>query len=223
VLLRAIQRSNTMSPEIKHILQLIALTSRRPNEVCNIEIEHIERWAHPDYTIINLPPPVMKAGLRYLVPVCPMAREVITAALFEHKRNAQMGRESKYLFPSVFSNEREDQPISPTSVAQAMQRLIENLNPEAEEDARVVTKLKQDRPTPYAFRRSVSNGLAQLGVTRENRKAVMAHAEDDVLAGHYEPYDRLKETRAALMIWEAHLTSVTIQPRCEQGELLPAR
>jgi integrase len=63
-------------------------------------------------------------------------------------------------------------------------------------------------PTPHDFRRSCATGLAALGVPREDRLAVLAHAQDDVHAAHYDRYDRLAERRRALVLWEAHVAEI---------------
>ncbi len=68
--------------------------------------------------------------------------------------------------------------------------------------------LKADPPTPHDFRRTVATGLAALGVSREDRKAVLAHVESDVHGVHYDKYERLKEKRAALELWEKQIEAL---------------
>jgi hypothetical protein len=50
--------------------------------------------------------------------------------------------------------------------------------------------------------------LAALDVPREDRLAVLAHAQDDVHGIHYDKYDRLAEKRRALELWEAHVADI---------------
>jgi hypothetical protein len=47
-----------------------------------------------------------------------------------------------------------------------------------------------------------------LGVPREDRLAVLAHAQDDVHAAHYDRHDRLPEKRRALEAWEVHVAEI---------------
>jgi integrase len=68
--------------------------------------------------------------------------------------------------------------------------------------------IKRPYPTPHDFRRTVATGLAALGVAREDRLAVLAHAQDDVHAAHYDRYDRLAEKRRALETWEVRITEI---------------
>jgi hypothetical protein len=53
--------------------------------------------------------------------------------------------------------------------------------------------------------------MAALGVPREDRLAVLAHAAGDVHGAHYDKYDRLKEKRAALEAWEQHLARALVE------------
>ena len=50
--------------------------------------------------------------------------------------------------------------------------------------------------------------MAKLGIPREDRRAVLAHVEDDVLGRHYDAYDRLPEKRRALAAWAAHVDAL---------------
>ena len=84
--------------------------------------------------------------------------------------------------------------IARHSMSQALRRIIPALDPTGE-DGDIVRRLQADPPTPHAFRRTCVSGMARLGIPREDRKAVVAHAESDVLAGHYDAYDRLREKR----------------------------
>jgi len=50
--------------------------------------------------------------------------------------------------------------------------------------------------------------MARLGIAREDRKAVLAHAEYDVHGRVYDRYERLREKRIALQVWERHVAQV---------------
>ena len=47
--------------------------------------------------------------------------------------------------------------------------------------------------------------MARLQIPREDRKAVLAHVESDVLGEHYDAHDRLDEKRIALDAWAHHV------------------
>jgi integrase len=102
-----------------------------------------------------------------------------------------------HVFPSAFADRG---PVARHSLSQGLRRIIEAL-PDR-------TIVKRPYPTPHDFRRTVATGLAALGVAREDRLAVLAHAQDDVHAQHYDRYGRLAEKRRALEAWEAHIGDI---------------
>jgi integrase len=222
-LLRAIQRTKHMTPAMKSVLRLIALTSRRPNEVCNLKFSYINDWDDPEQTTIVFPGSIMKAGLEYILPVTPEVRTLLEDVVNHHVKQKSLGRgESEWLFPTKFNEKLGDRPVSPNSVAQAMSRMIPRLVADGR-DAPTLASILADLPSPYAFRRTVPNGMSRLGVRRENTKAVMAHGEDDVLAAHYDAYERLDEKREALTLWGAEVTRLmTTEQRTGILRLVPA-
>jgi hypothetical protein len=54
----------------------------------------------------------------------------------------------------------------------------------------------------------VATAISALGVPREDRLAVLAHAETDTHGLHYDRYDRLAEKRRALMAWEGRVAEI---------------
>lgn len=79
-------------------------------------------------------------------------------------------------------------PVARHTLSQALRRVIKDL-PEA-------TIIRRPYPTPHDFRRFVATGLAALGVPREDRLAVLAHAQGDVLGKYCDKYDRLAAAAA---------------------------
>ncbi len=77
-----------------------------------------------------------------------------------------------------------------------------------EPDADAIASLQANPPTPHDFRRTVATGLAALGIPREDWLAVLAHAQSDVHGVHYDKYERMKEKRRALELWDAHVGQI---------------
>jgi integrase len=119
------------------------------------------------------------------------------------QRGAAPDGKPEFVFASKFS---ERARLARHSLSQALIRIIDDLD-EAGDDAETVARLKTDRPTPHDLRRTLATGLARLGIPRDDRLAVLAHAYGDV---HeiYDHYERLPQKRAALEIWERHLRKV---------------
>ncbi len=109
-----------------------------------------------------------------------------------------------HLFASAFADRG---PISRHTLSQSLRRLIRTLAPDGPDREAILT-LKTSPPTPHDFRRTVATGLAALGVPREDRLAVLAHAQGDVHGVHYDKYERLKEKRRALELWESHVGEI---------------
>jgi hypothetical protein len=79
-----------------------------------------------------------------------------------------------------------------------------------------------DRPTPHDLRRTVATRLAELGITKEDRDAVLNHTPRDVGKIHYDLYDREREKRQALDRW-AHALSAIREGRSTGAEIVLLR
>jgi integrase len=64
----------------------------------------------------------------------------------------------------------------------------------------MIAGLRSKPPTPHDLRRTCATQAA-LGVLREDRMAVLDHAQPGVHSKHYDHYERLAEKRAALAVW----------------------
>ena len=105
------------------------------------------------------------------------------------------------VFGSRFSNR---DTLARHSLSRALQRVIARLDRQDNAAASLANK----PPTPHDLRRTVATGLSKLGVPREDRMAVLAHVVGDIHGQVYDKYDRLKEKRAALVVWEGHIAAV---------------
>ena len=173
-------------------LRFLLLTGLRPGEVAGLEITEVVDLDAPARARLEIPASRMKGGRAHVVPLAPMMALDIIRRQLDRAIDGQT---------HVFASGVADRgPIARHTLSQALRRVIKALP-----DANVI---KRPYPTPHDFRRTVATGLAALGVPREDRLAVLAHAQDDVHAAHYDRYDRLAEKRTALEKWEANVAGI---------------
>src|SRR5258708_27577340 len=98
-----------------------------------------------------------------------MAQRTILSAL------ELTAEDDEYLFPSPSV---EDAPITAHALAVAMARFSEDLDPVAGKSWRA------DPPSPHDLRRTLATRLAELGVPKEDRDAVLNHTPRDVGKKH---------------------------------------
>jgi integrase len=175
-------------------LRFLLLTGLRPGEVAGVAIAELADVENGARARLDIPADRMKAGRAHIVPLAPMALAVVRAQL------EQVVDGQEHLFPSAFADRG---PIARHSLSQGLRRIIAGLPA-----SRATERLKSDPPTPHDFRRTLATGLAALGIPREDRLAVLAHAQGDVHAIHYDKYDRLAEKRRALEAWEGHVAAI---------------
>jgi integrase len=187
-----------ISESIAAALRLILLTGQRPGEAAGATIAELADIENGGRARLEIPADRMKGRRAHVVPLAPMALQIVR----EQLSRATLGQE--HVFPSHFE---ERGPIARHSMSQGLRRIIAGLRP-AEVDADTIAGLRANTPTPHDFRRTVATGLAALGVPREDRLAVLAHALSDVHGVHYDKYDRMNERRRALEIWEAHVAKI---------------
>ena len=172
-------------------LRFLVLTGLRPGEAAGATIAELGDVDNPARARLEIPAARMKGGKAHVVPLAPMAMAIVRQQL----DRAVEGQE--HLFPSAFADRG---PVARHSLSQGLRRIIVGLP-----DAKAI---QAPYPTPHDFRRTVATGLSALGVPREDRLAVLAHAQDDVHGIHYDKYDRLAEKRVALEKWEAHVADI---------------
>jgi len=203
VMWRAIEKAK-LAPGLLGAFQALILTGQRANEIAGLALAEIYHLDDERQARVEFPAERMKARRPHILPLSPPVIAIIREQLDRQAEDARLtGRNSlpDHIFESRFYDRTR---IARHSLSQAMRRIIDGLD-ESGGDAAVVKRLKADRPTPHAFRRSLVTGLARLGVSREDRKAVVAHAEDDVLEQSYDSFDRLPQKRIALILWADHV------------------
>jgi integrase len=207
--------SASTSPDIAAALRLIILVGARPGEVAGMMRDEILDLAKPTQARWEIPAPRTKARRAHVVPLNSMALDLLTAVL----RRREADGDGKSVFSSRFASRTT---LARHSLSRGLQRVIERL-PAKRKDVEVIRALRANPPTPHDFRRSVATGLARLGVSREDRLAVLGHAAADVHGKHYDRYDRLPQKRAALKRWEAHLRAVIGGERCDESVIVALR
>lgn len=184
---------------ISAALRFLILTGLRPGEVAGVEIAEVRDIEDPSQARLEVSAARMKGRRAHIVPLATMARAIVREQL------ARRCEGQAHLFPSHFADRGG---IARHSLSQGLGRIIASLSAVEEADAEAIASLRANPPTPHDFRRTVATGLAALGVPREDRLAVLAHAQADVHGVHYDRYGRLKEKRKALELWEAYVAEI---------------
>ena len=70
---------------------------------------------------------------------------------------------------------------------------------------------RADPPSPHDLRRTFATRLSSLGVSKEDRDALLNHIRADVGSKHYDLYERAKEKRVALNQW-AEVLEAMVNP-----------
>jgi len=175
-------------------LKLALSTGLRAGEVAGLHRGELVDLENPDQAAILIPAARIKNKRDFLVPLSPLARQLVLQA-------QELAGDSAFLFPSRYGKAAG---IDPHALATAMARFAAGLA----DDAPGAATWKANPPTPHDLRRSCATRLAALGVAREDRLAVLNHKEGDVHAAHYDRYERAREKRAALSLWAAALVAV---------------
>lgn len=176
-------------------LRLELLTATRPGEVAGLSLSELQNLDDPSKAMWVLPKERSKNGRAHLVPLSPLAVDTIKEALKLVEKGDQ------FLFPSP-SKERD--AITSHALSVAMARFAKELN-KALPGAKT---WKAEAPTPHDLRRTAATRLSELGISKEDRDAVMNHTRSDVGSKHYDLYDRAKEKRIALNVLAATITTV---------------
>jgi integrase len=191
-----------ISATVAEALRFVLLTGLRPGEVAGAAISELADVECAARARLEIPAARMKGRRPHVTPMAPMALAIV----WEQLSRATVGQE--YVFPSAFADRG---PIARHSLSQGLKRVIVGLQPTGA-DAGAVKSLKGNPPTPHDLRRTCATGLAALGIAREDRLAILAHAQGDVHAAHYDRYDRLAEKRRALELWEARVAEIIEPP-----------
>ena len=134
----------------------------------------------PQHSRLELAAARIKGRRGHVVPLAPLALGIVRAAL-ERRR---VDGDGVAVFASKFYSR---DALARHSLSQAIRRLISD--PRLDGHDNVLQGLRENPPTPHDFRRTCATGMSQLGIAREDRKAVLGHAENDVHGVHYDKYE----------------------------------
>jgi integrase len=124
-----------------------------------------------------------------------MARAALHSAL------ELIGDDEKFLFPSRW---KAKEPITAHALAVAMRRFSDRL----EIKSAAAKTWRAELPSPHDLRRTFATRLSSLGISKEDRDALLNHVRSDVGSKHYDLYERAKEKRAALNQWAKVLEAI---------------
>jgi integrase len=181
-----------VSQRVGLALRLVLLTGCRPGEVTGIARAELEKVTERGRARWILPAARSKNGRAHLVSLSEPARRTVLAAL------ELTSDDEPHLFPS---RAVKGAPITAHALSVAMARFAD-ANPKAAKSWRA------EPPSPHDLRRTVATRLAELGIAKEDRDAVLNHTPRDVGKKHYDLYDREREKRRALELWARALSAI---------------
>ena len=191
-------------------LRLLLVTGQRPGQVAAMERGELHDLDDRGGAAWHIPvakrkdPRGAKRG-PHVVPLSPLAGKIIGGCLD--------ARASDDLSPAVFLSRRSGAAIERNSFSQAMRRLVARLDAQRlAADPSTIASLQARPPSPHDLRRTCATQMAALGISREDRMAVLDHSQPGVHSKHYDHYERLAEKRAALEAWERRLREILAAP-----------
>ena len=184
------QAENRLGDSTRYALQLILVTGQRPGEVCQISDDQIEDL--DGQMIWTIPATVHKSGSAHVVPLSPLALEIIDRAREIRHQGSGSNR------PQIFPSPRTAGSIRPDTISQRVQRSSD--------------VLAMPRFTPHDLRRTAATNITSkvLEGTQQSKRFVVArvlgHADQEVTS-IYDRYAYLPEKITALDGWSNRLTS----------------
>jgi integrase len=181
-------------------LRLALLTGARVSEIAGLCRAELERLGQPSRAAWIIPGNRTKNGRDHLIPLVPLARDVVLELL------AGLEPSAEFLLPT--RSRRRQGPLRGNSLTQAM----DNFGRRLAGDAIVVRAWRAEPPTPHDLRRTVETRLAELRIPKEIRDRVLNHAPGDVGSKHYNLHDYADEKRDALGRWASVVNSIVAGP-----------
>ena len=165
VLWRAVENAGLNSGTVA-AFQVLALLGQRPGEIVGMRRSELVNLDKPGVARWEIPAERMKGRRPHVVPLPERARLIIV------EQAGWSDRLADYVFASKFAHKER---LARHSLSQALRRVIAGLVAD-DTNAAIVAQLQSEPPTPHDLRRTLATRLAELGIPREDRLAVLAHA-----------------------------------------------
>lgn len=185
-----------VSKPVRLALKLILVTAQRPGEIAGASL------AEFDGAIWTIPPERSKNGKAHVVPLSPLALDLI-AQLHEATAPKKDRERSPFLLPSVHVVHKAGEPLSVRALSRALRNCIDDDD-----------QLFGFEPfTPHDLRRTAASHMTALGIDRLHVSKVLNHTDDGVTGKVYDQHDYLPEKKRALTVWADHLAAVVAGKR----------
>ena len=177
-------------------LRLALLTGCRVSEITGMSRAELHDIGSPANAAWLIPGTRTKNKRDHLVPLAPLAREVVLELL------ATIEPGEQYLFPT--RSRQRSGAVRGNTLSQFMSYFARRTT--GDDDA--AKSWRADPPSPHDLRRTMETRLSALGVAKEVRDRVLNHVQGDVGSKHYNLHQFVGEKRAALMRFESALTTI---------------
>lgn len=169
---RALDGDVGMLDDMKTALRLLIVTGQRVETVLLAPFAEFDL----ERAIWDVPPGRMKKKRAHVVPLHPLAIEIVAEQRRRHR--------GEWLFPSPDGSG----PMNPNSVSRAV--------------ARFCGRRPFEKFVPRDLRRTWKSRAGEIGIGKADRDRLQAHATGaDVSSKHYDRYDYLAEKQAAMQRW----------------------
>ena len=136
---------------------------------------------------------------------------IVTDLVKRAEESVGTNSSARFLLPSPADAKG---PIDGHALSVAMIRFGNALKEEAEsgnitvDDNRAIGSWVADRPSAHDLRRTLATRLAGAGIPAEDISACLNHTRAGVTARHYDLYDRAREKRKALELWDRQVARI---------------
>nr|WP_223217310.1 site-specific integrase [Rhizobium cauense] len=177
-----------ISDEMGLLLQMMLVAPLRASEVAGMA------WAEIDGDIWTVPAHRMKGKREHVMPLSKPALALLLRA-------QQIVADDELVFRSA----RSGRQLHAVSISAAFRRIVEHL--------------KLPRCTPHDYRRTFLTNVCgeRIGIPRALGKLVLAHADYDVAAVHYDMNSYLPEKRRIADAWADLLMTIVAEPPGNNG------
>jgi len=173
-------------------LRLALLLGLRAGEIASLRRDELRDLGDIRRATIELPGERTKNGQPHLVPLSPLALQVLDEALGLSNNDF------------VFSGTTEGEAIESHSLTTAMRRFGEQLKG----DDPAAATWKRQPATPHDLRRSLATRLGSLGIDEGVIGRILNHVPQGVTRKHYNHFAYEPQKRAALGAWSVALQAI---------------